>query len=129
MKKIFLSKALGRKITTCCLVFCSVTFVAQTNPDNDVKSVSPTGNQKYSLNLYPNPSTGTVFFSGSDLNTRYVHGEVYNINGDLVLKQEILLENGKGNLKLDMENGVYTFYVYSDNHKTGIYILTINRQG
>jgi hypothetical protein len=129
MKKIFLLKTLGGKITTGCLVFCSATFIAQTNSDGDVKNTVLSDNQKYTLDLYPNPSTGIVSFSGSDVNTRYVHGEVYNLNGELVLKQEIFLENGKGNLKLDMENGVYTFYVYSENHKTGIYILTINRQG
>ena len=101
--------------------------------DVSVIDVADIGVQQYSKNnlhltFSPNPSTGMIYVSGSDGATHFYKAEVFDISGKLVLKQDLLLENGIGKFKLDVETGAYVLYLNSNENKgTGVYKIMISK--
>jgi hypothetical protein len=83
---------------------------------------------KLMLNFFPNPTTGIINVAGSDGANHSYKAEVYDLNSRLILKQDLILENGLGRFKLDAQNGVYMLYLYGEENKgAGVYRIMINK--
>ncbi|MBP7511824.1 MAG: T9SS type A sorting domain-containing protein, partial [Bacteroidia bacterium] len=76
------------------------------------------------FNLYPNPSTGIVFYNSLNSDAHSI--ELYSIAGELV--QQIELEKGKGSLNLSTQKpGLYFYRIVNPLQipiKSGKIILT-----
>ncbi len=71
------------------------------------------------LNLYPNPSTGTVYIHNDD----GMQLKIYNENGSLVFQKDNLLSNE--NIQLNLPNGIY-MAKFIKNDKTIIKKIVIS---
>lgn len=100
----------------------------QTQPTVSKMSSIPTTTTKksFDLNFFPNPTTGTINIESSDKANHNYKMEVYDLSGRNVMKQNIFLENGATQFKLDAQNGVYMLYLYG-NEGTTIYRIMINK--
>jgi hypothetical protein len=102
----------------------------QENVESKSASVSSVNeaNKTFVLNFFPNPTTGIINVAGSDKANHSYEAEVYDLSGRLVLKQNLLLENGLGKFKLDAQNGVYMLYLYEEENKApSVYRIMINK--
>ncbi|MFH0895577.1 MAG: T9SS type A sorting domain-containing protein [Bacteroidota bacterium] len=67
-------------------------------------------NKKPKISLFPNPSDGKIFITGSG------EMQLFDINGKLLHSYEFLSNNNELNLQ-DLENGVYLYEVKTTDHK------------
>ena len=96
--------------------------------NNRVSSVLQKAKSGFTLNFFPNPTTGMIYVSLNDGGIHTYQLEVYDISGKLVLKQDLRMENGIGKFKLDAENGIYMMNLLSTtNQVPGIYKIIINK--
>jgi len=97
--------------------------------DNNRKTntaTSVTVDKKLTLSLYPNPSNGMIYISASDGASHAYNAEVRDLGGKLLYKQNLVLENGSGRLKLNADNGAYMLYLYNnDGTATAVFKIII----
>jgi hypothetical protein len=80
--------------------------------DTVVVNVSPLGINKLSVNdkqliVYPNPSSGELFISGSDLTEKKWNIEITDVTGRIVLQNKYAVTNGLVKLNTQLIDGVY----------------------
>ncbi|HTA84270.1 MAG TPA: T9SS type A sorting domain-containing protein [Bacteroidia bacterium] len=81
------------------------------NPTLSVKNIT----NSYSINVYPNPSSGTFNFHFDDT---YIKGEmeIYNMMGKCVCNET--LRQAQGDIRIDLSNqpaGIYLYRIISEN--------------
>ncbi|HXB43359.1 MAG TPA: T9SS type A sorting domain-containing protein, partial [Puia sp.] len=64
-------------------------------------------NQKQSVSVYPNPTSGTIAVSGLDINENNLKVEWYDISGRLITQENVPVQNGVAKLYAEFNNGVY----------------------
>lgn len=71
--------------------------------------------QKQSVSVYPNPSSGAIFIRGLDINENNLKIEWYDISGRLITQEAIPVQNGVAKLTAQFNNGVYLLrFISSD---------------
>jgi hypothetical protein len=120
-----MKKTIFFKAVMALFFFCGTTFIAQTGAGMNDKQLAVSKTQKPPTEIVHNQETGILSISGIASNNHCVKGEIYDISGELILKEEISLENGNGQVKLNAENGIYTLYLYNIIGKTEIHVFKI----
>ena len=72
-------------------------------------------NSNSSLLVYPNPSTGDIFISGSDINDKTWTIEITDVAGRIVLQNNYNVSNGLVKLSTQFTNGVYFIKVITES--------------
>lgn len=88
----------------------------QTGIDGSIKYsgvVSVNFIQQTPLNIYPNPSRGTVFVSGLPATTASIHVSWYDLSGKLLLQQVATPQGGMLQLNTHFDNGDYVLKLQS----------------
>jgi hypothetical protein len=79
------------------------------------------------LNLYPNPSDGTITIKQNTINDKKVEVKVYNAIGSLVYQSEATFVNGQINVILGQKaQGVYLVCIGDDKERTTCLRFIIN---
>ena len=68
-----------------------------------------------SITVFPNPSTGKLIFSTDEPLKGNYHLEVRSAEGSLIMKKDLNLSAGKTDFNMEVKDGMYLFYIYSDD--------------
>ena len=82
-------------------------------------------NKKQNIAIYPNPSTGTVYISGVDVNQSSLSVEWYDISGRLLVQETVSVQNGVARLDTHFRNGVYMLKFISADGTVSVHNVII----
>ena len=99
--------------------------------DTVLVSVIPTGIKQFMANnkqfmVYPNPTTGTVYISTTNISEVNLYVEVQDLTGRTISKQNLPVNNGVVTLQNILVNGVYMINMRGSDGKTVTQRLVVN---
>ena len=90
---------------------CDIGFGAKSMMIEDESEVN-----SQEILLYPNPTREDVYIKTTDYNLEMIAVEVIDASGKIVYSNKgIDVVNGEGNIKLNIENGVYFVKIFNDS--------------
>ncbi|MHA4811081.1 T9SS type A sorting domain-containing protein [Flavitalea flava] len=92
--------------------YAGVSFYRLKQTDLDGKSsysnvVSVSVDKKEIVSIYPNPTTGTLYVSGLDRNSKNLSIEWFDAGGRRLLQETVSAQNGMATLHTRFNNGIY----------------------
>ncbi|MGZ3883301.1 MAG: PKD domain-containing protein [Bacteroidia bacterium] len=84
-----------------------------------VSGINNIAAEKASLSLYPNPANGDFNFKMTDVNSKQIKMEVYNVLGQAVFERSLPVTNGGVDTKLDLGHlpaGAYSVKVMTEKN-------------
>ena len=99
--------------------------------DTVLVSVIPTGIKQFMANnkqfmVYPNPTTGTVYISTTNISEVNLYVEVQDLTGRAISKQNLPVNNGVVTLQNILVNGAYMINMRGSDGKTVTQRLVVN---
>jgi hypothetical protein len=79
------------------------------------------------VNLYPNPNNGKLYISNFSANQKSVYIEISDITGNLLVKQQSVINNGLVELNLDFDNGIYLVKIINGNDSSQTHKMILNK--
>ena len=77
--------------------------------------------------IYPNPTTGDLFISRSDVYEGHLDIEVYDLSGRLVLQKSLSVQDGLTELKTSFDSGLYQLKIISSDGVISVQKITVSK--